>query len=98
MRAILLVSLLALLSPTIVLAQTPSSQTTPPPTTGPAPPTSAASRGGDITRDQYIEHAVERARRAAATRFDRLDTDHDGVLTAEERRAARAARRAQSQQ
>jgi hypothetical protein len=54
----------------------------------------AQTKGGDITRDQYIERAVERARRAAATRFDKMDTNHDGVLTAEERRAARAQRRA----
>jgi hypothetical protein len=41
---------------------------------------------------------VERARRAAEKRFDRLDTDHDGVLTAEERRAARAQRHADPSQ
>jgi hypothetical protein len=50
------------------------------------------TRGGDITKDQYIERAVERARRAAEKRFDKLDADHDGVLSADERGAARAAR------
>ena len=57
----------------------------------------AQSRGGDITRDEYIQRAVDRARHAAEARFDRMDTDHDGVLTAEERRAARAARRGSAQ-
>ena len=52
----------------------------------------APAKGGDITRDQYTERAVERAKRAAATRFDRIDVNHDGVLSAEERGAARAAR------
>jgi hypothetical protein len=79
MRAILIVSLVALLCPVVAMAQT-------------APATASRARGGDITKDQYIEHAVERAKRAAAARFDRMDADHDGVLTAEERRAARAER------
>ena len=80
MRAVLAVGLCALLCPAAVLAQT-----------APAP-SAAPTRGGDITRDQYIEHAVERAKRSAAARFDRMDTDHDGVLSAAERRAARAER------
>ena len=81
MRAILVVSLVALLCPAAAMAQT-----------APAPATASRARGGDITKDQYIEHAVERAKRAAAARFDRMDADHDGVLTADERRAARAER------
>jgi hypothetical protein len=85
MRAILVVSLCALLCPAAALAQTA-------PAPAAVPASAAATRGGDITKDQYIEHAVERARRAAAARFDRLDTDHDGVLTADERRSARAER------
>jgi hypothetical protein len=89
MRAILAVGLVAFLGPLAALAQT-----APTPATTPASPSVAPARGGDITRDQYIEHAVERARRAAEKRFDRMDTDHDGVLTAEERRAARAQRKA----
>src|SRR5690242_11252298 len=90
MRAILVVGFVALLAPL-----TASAQTVPAPA-GPATasPPAARTRGGDITRDEYIQRAVERARRAAETRFDRMDTDHDGVLTADERRAARAARRA----
>ncbi len=85
MRAVLAVGLCALLYPAAVLAQTAPA---------PAAPSAAPTRGGDITRDQYIEHAVERAKRAAEARFDRMDTDHDGVLTAAERRAERAQRRA----
>ncbi len=84
MRAVLVVSLVAFFCSAAVLAQT-----APTPASA-APP--APTKGGDITRDQYIEHAVERAKRAAAARFDRMDTDHDGVLSAEERRAARVER------
>ena len=47
--------------------------------------TGGRTRGADITKDEY----VERARRAAEKRFERMDTNHDGVLTAEERKAAR---------
>ena len=104
MRAILVVGLVALLGPTVALAQTAPA----PPASGPAPSTSSAAptapsappptlsakpaRGGDITKEQYIERAVERARRAAEKRFDQMDTNHDGVLTPEERRAAHATR------
>ena len=75
-------------------------QTAAAPSTALAPATSRAApaRGGDITRDEYISRAVERAKRAAEQRFDRMDTNHDGVLTAEERRAARAQRRASQSQ
>ena len=79
MRAVLVVMLFALLAPTAAVAQTAT------PSTAAA---AARTRGGDITRDTY----VERARRAAERRFDRMDTNHDGVLTADERRAAREGR------
>lgn len=82
MRAVLVAILLALSVP--ALAQTAAP-------TGPAPTAQSAprsARGGDITKDDY----VERARRAAERRFDRMDANHDGVLTAEERRAAREQR------
>ncbi len=82
MRAVLVVGLVALMCPAAVLAQSAAA----------VAPGAAPTRGGDITRDQYIEHAVDRARRAAETRFDRMDTDHDGVLSAAERRAARTER------
>ena len=83
MRFALLLILAALFVPAAAIAQ--SATPTSPGTTA-AP--SARTRGGDITRDDY----VERARRAAEKRFDRMDTNHDGVLTADERRAARANR------
>ncbi|MGC2414693.1 MAG: hypothetical protein WA459_18605 [Stellaceae bacterium] len=87
MRTVLIVSLVALLGLSAALAQT-----TPAPSPAPATPSSAPVRGGDVTRDQFIERALERARRAAEKRFDQLDTNHDGILSAEERQAARAAR------
>lgn len=87
MRAVLVVSLLALFCPAAALAQT-----APAPSNASATPRAPPTKGGDITKDQYIERAVERAKRAAATRFDRMDANHDGVLSAEERRGARAER------
>src|SRR5579862_7168538 len=107
MRAILVAGLCALLCPSAAMAQTApgapattAPATTAPATTAPEAPATtapkahraASARGGDITREEYIEKAVERAKHAAATRFDRMDTNHDGILTAEERRAARAER------
>jgi hypothetical protein len=79
MRVALLAILLAFSLPAVATAQTAT-----PADKAPA----ARTRGGDITRDEY----VERARRAAERRFDKIDTNHDGVLTADERRAAREAR------
>ena len=83
MRVALLVILVTLLVPAAAIAQS-TTPTSPATTSAPA----ARTRGGDITRDDYIE----RARRAAERRFDRMDTNHDGVLTADERRAAREGR------
>jgi hypothetical protein len=82
MRAVLVVTLCALLVPSAAIAQIAAPAS--PSTSAPA----ARTRGGDITRDEYID----RARRAAEKRFDRMDTNHDGVLTADERRAAREQR------
>jgi hypothetical protein len=84
MRVVVVVSLLAFLYPAASLAQGAA----------PAPPVPEAApgaplRGGGITRDQFIERAKERA----AQHFDQMDTNHDGVLSPEERRAARAERR-----
>ena len=45
--------------------------------------------GGDKTRDQFIK----RAERRAEMRFDQMDTNHDGILTSEERRAFRGGKR-----
>jgi hypothetical protein len=83
MRFALLLILATVFVPAGAIAQsaTPTSSGT---TAAPV----ARTRGGDITRDEYIE----RARRAAEKRFDRMDTNHDGVLTADERRAAREQR------
>lgn len=90
MRAVLVISLVALLAPAAAIAQTPAGPGGP--ATAPATPSPAPAKRGDITKDQYIERAVERTRRAAEKRFDELDTNHDGILSAEERQAARAAR------
>ena len=79
MRAVLVAILLTFGLPAMAMAQTAT-----PAEKAPA----ARARGGDITKEEY----VERARRAAERRFDKLDTNHDGVLTADERRAAREAR------
>ena len=100
MRAILVVSLVALLCPTVALAQTaPAPPAAPAPSAAaPAPstatdkPHAARAKGGDITKAEYIEKAVTRAKYAAEKRFDKLDANHDGVLSADERGAARAAR------
>ena len=85
MRAAYVAMLLVLTLPAAAIAQAPTSPAPATPTTSePA----ARTRGGDITRDEYIE----RARRAAERRFDRMDANHDGILTADERRAAREER------
>jgi len=99
MRAILVVSLVALLCPAAAMAQTAAAPSAAPSSSAaPAAKSAAPTRGGDITRDDYIQRAVDRARRAAEKRFDQMDANHDGVLTAEERRAARAQRRASQSQ
>lgn len=84
--------LLIMLGPTAGLAQTAPASPPPAAAETPAPPAGRA-RGGDISRDEYIERAVERAKRAAEKRFDKMDANHDGILTADERRAAREERR-----
>jgi hypothetical protein len=91
MRIVLAVSLFALLCPAVALAQSqPAAVTAPAAAPPPATVAPVPKKGHDITRDQYIEHA----KHAAEKRFDRRDTDHNGVLTAEERQAARAKRAA----
>jgi hypothetical protein len=82
MRAVLVAILIALSIPAIAQTAAPTS---PAPSAQSAP---RSARGGDITKDEY----VERARRSAEKRFDRIDANHDGVLTADERRAARETR------
>jgi len=58
----------------------------------PSPPAaaSAPSRAGGFTREQYIHRAEERAAGRAAAQFDRMDTNHDGVVDPAERRAWRS--------
>jgi hypothetical protein len=45
----------------------------------------AAATGSGVTKEEYIEQAKQRA----AKRFDKLDTNHDGVLSPDERKTAR---------
>lgn len=53
----------------------------------PPPATSAASAKPDgISREDYIK----RAEQQAGARFDRMDVDHDGILTREETKTYRA--------
>lgn len=84
MRAVLVAILVTLTLPAMAQSPAPTS----PAETGTAP--AARTRGGDITKEEY----VERAKRAAERRFDQMDLNHDGVLTADERRAYRSQRRA----
>jgi phage terminase small subunit len=51
---------------------------------------SAPSSSGSLTREQFIERAEQRAARRAAAQFDRMDTDHNGVLDPAEMRAWRS--------
>ena len=86
MRAVFVVGLLASLYPAAAMAQSAAAPAPASPTAKAAPAASPAPRrGGDITRDEY----VERAKQSAERRFDAMDADHDGVLTADERRAYR---------
>ena len=91
MRAVVVVGLFVLLCPIVVEAQgkAPSASETPPSAASPT----ANARGRDITKDEFLE----RVKRNAERRFDKLDTNHDGVLTAEERRAARTKRKRNSE-
>ena len=43
-----------------------------------------------VTRQQYMDRAQERAGQRAASRFDRMDANHDGVLDRAEIRAWRS--------
>jgi hypothetical protein len=71
-----------------------ASAQSPAPQPNPSPPPAAAAPAPapqGITRDDYIAKAREAAAKRAATRFDAMDADHDGVLTSEEIAAYRAA-------
>ena len=88
MRATLSAAFFALsLLPAAALAQTN------PQTANAAPAAAAApepSRPGGMTREQFIQRAQDRAARRAAALFDRIDTDHNGVLDPAEMRAWRS--------
>jgi hypothetical protein len=89
MRAIVSAALFALsLLPATALAQTNNPQS------ANADPAAAAapepSRLGGITKEQFIQRAQDRAARRAAAQFDRMDTNHDGVLEPAEMRAWRS--------
>lgn len=73
----------------IAAAQSP----VPPPATAAPPPAAAAPAPAPqgITRDDYIAKARDAAEKRAATRFDAMDANHDGVLTPDEIAAYRAA-------
>jgi hypothetical protein len=72
-------------SPAIAPEAAPATQATAPPS--PAAPPSVTG----ITRDQYIERAEHSAGVRAGHRFDRMDTNHDGILTPAEISAFRQA-------
>jgi hypothetical protein len=98
MRLTIIVALVALsLLPATAYAQTnpqtaaaegASSPT--PTTTAPAMTTPTPSGAGGITREQYLQHAQERAGQRAGAHFDQMDTNHDGVLDRAEIRAWRS--------
>jgi hypothetical protein len=50
----------------------------------------APTSSGGITKDQYIQRAEQRASRRAAAQFERMDTDHNGVIEPGESRAWRS--------
>src|SRR4051812_32060963 len=88
-----------LATPAMAQAETAAPAATAPPAAAEpaAPAARARTRSApDIGREEYIQKAVERAKRNAEKRFDKMDTDHNGILTGDERRAARAARHATS--
>jgi hypothetical protein len=68
-------------------AQTPAPALETPPAEDAALPPAA----GGVSRDDYIAKARDAAAKRAATRFDEMDANHDGVLTKDEIAAYRAA-------
>ncbi|MBV9859289.1 MAG: hypothetical protein JO038_04165 [Alphaproteobacteria bacterium] len=79
----------------------PFGPTVPAPSANPAPPSAAAGGSGaaaaaGVTRDEYVQRAQERAGRAAAARFDQIDTNHDGIASPDELKAYRAQHRRSS--
>ena len=100
MRAFLIPSFLVVLLPAAAMAQgaappagsVPGVSASSPAAPAVTRPTGLGARGGrDVTRDEF----VERAKRQAEKRFNKMDGNHDGILTADERRAFRAKRKQQ---
>lgn len=61
-------------------------QGAPPGPSGPPPASAPPLPRGSVTRDTFVKRAAERA----GVLFDQMDTNHDGILTPDERRAWRA--------
>ena len=85
MRGFPILALMLFLS-SAAIAQTMATPATPPPA---APAVAPAPEG--VSRDDYIAKARDTAAKRAATRFDAMDADHDGILTKDEIAAYRAA-------
>jgi hypothetical protein len=75
------------LLPATALAQAPQQAAAQPSSTSASP---APSPSSGFTREQFIQRAEQRAARRAAAQFDRMDTDHDGVLEPAEMQAWRS--------
>jgi Ca2+-binding EF-hand superfamily protein len=71
MRAAIVLGLVAALFPVAAGAQSDGSK--------------AAGSGRNVTKEQYMEQAKQRA----AKRFDKLDANHDGVLSSDELKTGR---------
>jgi hypothetical protein len=71
------------------LAQSPAPAPAPPASPPAAAAPAPAAQG--ITRDDCIAKARDAAEKRAATRFDAMDANHDGILTPDEIAAYRAA-------
>lgn len=71
MRAAVVLGLVAMLFPVAAVAQSEAAK--------------AAGSGRNVTKEQYIERAKQRA----AKRFDKLDANHDGVLSSAESHATK---------
>jgi hypothetical protein len=88
MRSAAVFALFALsLLPATALAQAHQQAAAQPNSTSVSPVPSSA---GNLTREQYIERAEQRAARRAAAQFERMDANHDGVLEPAERQAWRS--------
>ena len=88
MRSAAVFALFALsLLPATALAQANQQAAAPP---GSTSARAAQSPAGELTREQYIQRAEQRAARRAAAQFERMDANHDGVLDPAERQAWRS--------